>query len=235
MSDQDQSQSSGQEQRRENVRPQGERRDRHGARGRRFQQKESRRPEPALNMEELRELVELITEHGLTDFEFEREDFRIRLRRELGPTATAPTAPVAAAASTHTTQTSSPTASSPAPATPQVSPSAGTESPRGTAAAAAPSGTATTEAPRTPEDQGEALHTITSPIVGTFYRAPSPTAETFVRVGSHVEPNTIVCIIEAMKLMNEILAETTGVIEKIYVENGQPVEYGQPLFDVKKH
>src|SRR5213596_1038266 len=81
------------------------------------------------------------------------------------------------------------------------------------------------------EDQN--LHKITSPIVGTFYRAPAPTADSFVRIGSQVEPATVVCIIEAMKLMNEIQAETTGEVVKIYVENGQAVEYGQPLFGIR--
>ena len=75
---------------------------------------------------------------------------------------------------------------------------------------------------------------IPSPIVGTFYRAASPTADAFVKIGSIVEADTVVCIIEAMKLMNEIQAETTGEIAKIYVENGQPVEYGQPLFGIRK-
>jgi acetyl-CoA carboxylase biotin carboxyl carrier protein len=82
--------------------------------------------------------------------------------------------------------------------------------------------------------EDEDLHMIPSPIVGSFFRAPSPNAEPFVRIGSHVGPDTIVCIIEAMKLMNEIQAETTGVVAKIYVENGQPVEYGQPLFGIRK-
>ena len=77
------------------------------------------------------------------------------------------------------------------------------------------------------------LHIISSPIVGTFYRSPSPTAESFVRIGSRVEPSSVVCIIEAMKLMNEIQAETSGEVVKIYVENGQAVEYGQPLFGIK--
>jgi acetyl-CoA carboxylase biotin carboxyl carrier protein len=81
------------------------------------------------------------------------------------------------------------------------------------------------------EDQG--LHIITSPIVGTFYRSPSPTADPFIKIGSNVEPVTVVCIIEAMKLMNEIQAETSGEVAKIYVENGQPVEYGQPLFGIR--
>jgi acetyl-CoA carboxylase biotin carboxyl carrier protein len=84
----------------------------------------------------------------------------------------------------------------------------------------------------TQEDQD--LQIIPSPIVGTFYRSRSPNAEPFVTVGSQVDQDSVVCIIEAMKLMNEIQAETTGMVAKIYVENGQPVEYGQPLFGIKK-
>ncbi|HWS53382.1 MAG TPA: acetyl-CoA carboxylase biotin carboxyl carrier protein, partial [Pyrinomonadaceae bacterium] len=104
---------------------------------------------------------------------------------------------------------------------------------------AAPPAQAQAEAPAaateaTAEAPAEDLHIITSPIVGTFYRSPSPNAEPFVKAGSAVEPDTVVCIIEAMKLMNEIQAETAGTVEKIYVENGQPVEYGQPLFGVKR-
>ena len=81
--------------------------------------------------------------------------------------------------------------------------------------------------------QDQDLHIISSPIVGTFYRSPSPTADAFVKIGSNVEPETVVCIIEAMKLMNEIQAEASGEVVKIYVENGQPVEYGQPLFGIQ--
>jgi acetyl-CoA carboxylase biotin carboxyl carrier protein len=81
--------------------------------------------------------------------------------------------------------------------------------------------------------QDQDLHIISSPIVGTFYRSPSPTADAFVKIGSNVESETVVCIIEAMKLMNEIQAETSGEVVKIYVENGQPVEYGQPLFGIQ--
>ena len=78
------------------------------------------------------------------------------------------------------------------------------------------------------------LFKITSPIVGTFYRSPSPDKEPYVKEGSQVSPGTIVCIVEAMKLMNEIEAEVSGEVVKIYAENGQPVEYGQPLFGIKK-
>jgi acetyl-CoA carboxylase biotin carboxyl carrier protein len=81
-----------------------------------------------------------------------------------------------------------------------------------------------------PEEQ---LHTVTSPIVGTFYRAPSPTSDPYVTVGDRVAPGTILCIIEAMKLMNEIASDVSGEVIQIYPENGQPVEFGQPLFGIK--
>ena len=100
---------------------------------------------------------------------------------------------------------------------------------------AAPTEASRAEEKKKEEEESEAgLHIITSPIVGTFYRAASPQADPFVKVGSQVENDSVVCIIEAMKLMNEIQAETAGTVAKIYVENGQPVEYGQPLFGVKK-
>src|ERR1044072_3132123 len=85
----------------------------------------------------------------------------------------------------------------------------------------------------TEASQDQNLHIIPSPIVGTFYRSPSPSAEAFVKIGSNVEPESVVCIIEAMKLMNEIQAEATREVVEIYVENGQPVEYGQPLFGIR--
>lgn len=176
------------------------------------QQQQSRHGESALNMDELRELTELFSEHGLTDFEFENADIRIRLSRNPAPVAAPAIAPTVAPA---------PTVTVPQPTT---------------AAGAQPSASsAQPEAAQTSDTSAaEDLHVITSPIVGTFYRSPSPNAESFVKVGSTVEPATVVCIIEAMKLMNEIQAETSGTIEKIFVENGQPVEYGQPLFGVKR-
>ncbi len=80
------------------------------------------------------------------------------------------------------------------------------------------------------EEETQRLITITSPIVGTFYRAPSPDANPFVEIGSKVSKGQVLCIVEAMKLMNEIESEVDGIIVKILVENGQPVEYGEPLF-----
>ncbi|HEX7996789.1 MAG TPA: acetyl-CoA carboxylase biotin carboxyl carrier protein [Pyrinomonadaceae bacterium] len=186
------------------------------------QQQQHRRAEPTLNMEELRELVELIAQHGFTDFELEREGIRVRLRRELPSQATASTG---AASST-----------APAPPVPQAPPVQPATETRGSASAHA--ATTASQPPAEPAKTAAApeedLHIITSPIVGTFYRSPSPQSEPFVRIGSHVGPDTVVCIIEAMKLMNEIQAETTGEVAKIYVENGQPVEFGQPLYGIKK-
>ncbi|MBD0372326.1 MAG: acetyl-CoA carboxylase biotin carboxyl carrier protein [Pyrinomonadaceae bacterium] len=174
-------------------------------------------------MDELRDLVQLIAEHGFTDFELEREGFRVRLRRELAPQViSAPVQPHAIA-----------------PQEAAQTPAAAEASTAGSASAAQAS--ASHSQPRHPGAEAKAaasadegLHIITSPIVGTFYRSPSPTSEPFVRIGSHVDADSIVCIIEAMKLMNEIQAETTGEVVKIYVENGQPVEYGQPLFGIKQ-
>jgi acetyl-CoA carboxylase biotin carboxyl carrier protein len=178
-----------------------------GGRPEQRQQQSSRRAEPMLNLDEVRELTELFSEHGLTDFEFENADIRIRLSRNPAPAANAPVA-----------QHAQPThggAAHPSPST------AAQQQSEQQHAAATP----------VPEEE---LHIITSPIVGTFYRSPAPDADQFVKVGSHVEVGTVVCIIEAMKLMNEIESDAVGSIAKIYVENGQPVEYGQPLFGVTK-
>ena len=95
-----------------------------------------------------------------------------------------------------------------------------------------PAGAASAPAPAAAAEPtpGQAGHVIKAPIVGTFYRASSPTANPFVEVGQAVKEGQTVCVIEAMKLMNEIEADASGVIKAILVENGQPVEYGQPLF-----
>lgn len=99
------------------------------------------------------------------------------------------------------------------------------------APAAAPAPVATTAAaPAAAPAVDESLHTINSPIVGTFYRAPSPDADAFVQIGQHVNAGDTLCIVEAMKLMNEIEADASGTVKAVLVENGQPVEYGQALF-----
>jgi acetyl-CoA carboxylase biotin carboxyl carrier protein len=164
------------------------------------------KPDASVNMDELRELIALLRENDLAELELERVDFRVRLRREDTVATRLQATEPAPAAVRNATPT---TAAAPAPAHPGQQ--------------------AETQAS---EDQD--LHIIPSPIVGTFYRSPSPTADPFVKIGSSVKAETVVCIIEAMKLMNEIQAEASGEIVKIYVENGQPVEYGQPLFGIRQ-
>ncbi len=167
----------------------------------------------SVNMDELKQLIELIRTNDFTEFELEREGFRVRFSRgredDASEANAGGTAKTAASSATTTAAGQSAAAPSGTPAHP------------GAKAETAAS-----------EDQD--LHIITSPIVGTFYRAASPNVDSFVKIGSRVEHESVVCIIEAMKLMNEIQAETSGEVTKIYVENGQPVEYGQPLFGIKK-
>lgn len=158
--------------------------------------------EASLNMAELRELAELVNEHGFTDFEFENENIRVRLSKMTAP-----------------------------PVMQMVQPTPQTAAPAATQKFSGETKTETTDAVKPAEED---LHKITSPIVGTFYRSPSPDKEPYIKEGSQVSPDTTVCIVEAMKLMNEIQAETSGEVVKIYVENGQPVEYGQPLFGIRK-
>jgi acetyl-CoA carboxylase biotin carboxyl carrier protein len=181
-------------------------------RGRR---RRSRQPhlETSVNMDELRELIALIQENGFAEFELEREGFRIHVRRDLvGPEAAADSAGAQIA---------------------DISPP-----PNANAAGSGARASATPDHPgaraETAASEDQDLHMIPSPIVGTFYRSASPNSDPFVKIGSRVEPDSVVCIIEAMKLMNEIQAETSGEVVKIYVENGQPVEYGQPLFGIKR-
>ena len=101
------------------------------------------------------------------------------------------------------------------------------------AATTAPAATPAATSAEGPVDPDAGLHKITSPIVGTFYRSPGPDKDAYVSEGSNVSADTTVCIVEAMKLMNEIQAEVSGEIVKIYVENGQPVQYGERLFAIK--
>ena len=168
--------------------------------------------ESSVNMDELRELIQLINENDFTEFELEREGFRVRFRR--GGEISEATSGAFAAPRELTASGSAPAAD------------------HGVAVTSAPSHPGARAQTEASEDQN--LYIIPSPIVGTFYRAASPNSESFVKIGSTVEPESVVCIIEAMKLMNEIQAETSGEVAKIYVENGQPVEYGQPLFGIKK-
>jgi|GEM_PF-15947 len=174
--------------------------------------------ERELNLDELRELSELINEQGFTEFEIEREGFRLRISKQTFALPHVAVHPQSAAPQPFVAPTVTPSA--PPPAASAVD---------GTTTAPPPDAASGPQQP----GAGEELHKITSPIVGTFYRAASPTAEPFVQIGSRVGPDTVVCIIEAMKLMNEIQAETTGTVAEVYVEDGQPVEFGQALFGIK--
>lgn len=171
---------------------------------------------PGVDLAEVERLLDFMTEHGLEEFEYARGDLRIRLKRALAapqgdpvnrilpvPAAVQPAGPPTVAAAPEETE----------PALPAPAPG-----PAAAAPAAAPS---------------EEFHLIKSPIVGTYYAAPNPESEPFVKMGDVVQAGQTVCIIEAMKLMNEIEAEISGEVVRILVENGQPIEYGEPLFALR--
>ncbi len=173
-----------------------------------------------MNLKEIKDLIELVDDKGFAEFEIERQGFRLRISRfrESNPQIIQPAAaPIII--------------SSAVPGAPEIR-SSGAH--RGLIEAESSAGSRSDSSRNV--ESGEAqpeMHIIKSPIVGTFYSASSPTSEPFVRIGDHIEQDTVVCIIEAMKLMNEIQAEVSGDILRIYVETGQPVEYGQALFWVR--
>ena len=151
------------------------------------------------SLKEIRELIDLVVDRGLSGLEIEKSGFRLRIegRRPAGVEAS------------HATP-------APVGAHPASAP----------AAAAAPA--------RAPEPAPDSnVHVITSPIVGTFYRSPSPEAEAFAEVGARVGKGKILCIIESMKLMNEIESDVEGEVVEVYPRNGQPVEYGEKLFAIR--
>ena len=156
-------------------------------------------------IEHIEQLLRFMTEHNLEEFEYAQGDLKIRLKKPsgIGPRqVTVPEIIVAGASSLHSAPLE------PSPASP-------------------PASTAL-EGGRSSED----LHLVKSPIVGTYYESPSPGTEPFVRIGGYVETGQTLCIVEAMKLMNEIESDISGEVLRIFVENGQPVEYGQPLFGI---
>lgn len=160
----------------------------------------------ALKMHEIRELIRLIDESSIEEFEIDNDGTKVTIKK-------ASTGEVAASPQASANIVEAP----PAPAVPPTAPQVKTVS-----------------APQAEEEWDEAnLHKIVSPMVGTFYRAPAPDADPYVKEGDTVNSDSVVCIVEAMKLMNEIEAETCGTIVKVLVENGQLVEFGQPLFLVK--
>jgi acetyl-CoA carboxylase biotin carboxyl carrier protein len=165
-----------------------------------------------MNQKEIKELIELLVEKDITEFELERGDVKVHVRRG---SSSAPVVQVA----------------SPVPA---VQPIPMAVAPPGPAAPASglPSSPSAPAAEETASDAD--LFIVKSPIVGTYYEAPSPGTPPFVKVGDTVKEGQVLCIIEAMKLMNEIEAEVSGVLAKIVVHNGDPVEYGMPLFGIRK-
>jgi acetyl-CoA carboxylase biotin carboxyl carrier protein len=156
-----------------------------------------------VDLKDIKAIIDLMRKNALSEFELERQDFKIKLKRGV----TGPMVPM----------------EDPLPATyPMPAPPAGAS---GLPAAPGSAGAAAPPAP--------ALLEIKSPMIGTFYRAPSPDAADYVEIGTEVTPETVVCLIEAMKVMNEIKAEVKGVVTHILVENAKPVEFGQPLFRIR--
>jgi acetyl-CoA carboxylase biotin carboxyl carrier protein len=158
-------------------------------------------------LNELRELVEFLKANEIAEFDMEQDDLKVRIKFAGEPAAAAPAGGIDMA------QLSRLMAS--------AAPAAGHAS-----AVAAPA--AVSAAPA-----GEALHEVKSPIVGTFYESPSPGTPPFVKIGDQVEVGQVLCIVEAMKLMNEIEADVAGEVVKRIASSGQPVEYGQALFAIK--
>jgi acetyl-CoA carboxylase biotin carboxyl carrier protein len=167
-----------------------------------------------MTLSELKELIELVAEKGFAEFEVERSGFKLRIVANTAHALGFTTAP-----GEHGADGAAPVAPRPAASAASLAPQA--------AAAALPE-----PAPEEPAAD-DSLYIIKSPIVGTFYRSSSPTSEPFVKVGDNIDVGSVLCIVEAMKLMNEIESDTAGEVVKIFVENGQPVEYGQPLFGIR--
>ena len=158
-----------------------------------------------MNLKEIKELIDTLTEKDIAEFELERGNERIRIRR-----ATA------------------------ADSAPQISfASVAPALPAHTALALPAAASAALEASPPPAPEPEELHIVKSPIVGTYYECPSPGAPSFVQIGETVAAGQVLCIIEAMKLMNEIESDVAGVVEKRFVSNQQPVEYGEALFGIR--
>jgi acetyl-CoA carboxylase biotin carboxyl carrier protein len=160
-----------------------------------------------LDLEELKELLQILEEKEIAEFELEEEGMKLRIRKVAANHSAAHTAMLTPLVSTVAT-------------VPMV------------AASAAPAPAAPAEAP--PAEEAPPGHLVVrSPIVGTFYRAPDPNSPPYVNVGDHVRKGQVLCIIEAMKLMNEIEAEADGTVTDVHPESGQPVQYGDALFSLR--
>ncbi len=154
-----------------------------------------------MDLKDIKAIIDLMKKNSVTEFELEKQDFKIRLKRG--------------------------SANGSSPAVVYDDPPVLTYAPPPVAPAIPPVPAASPQVPASNELE------IKSPMIGTFYRAPSPESAPYVEVGVEVSPETVVCIIEAMKVMNEIKAEAKGVITQVMVENAKPVEFGQPLFKIR--
>jgi acetyl-CoA carboxylase biotin carboxyl carrier protein len=170
-----------------------------------------------LKIRELKELLTLISERNITEFELEEEGVRIKIRTVSSAPAPAPAAAAESSVASH-----------PAPAATQAQVLV---QPAGAGTAVSTSGAASGEAQ--PEVAEDGLIYVTAPMVGTFYRQPEPGAPPFVKEGDTVSTGQVLCIIEAMKLMNEIECEHQGELVKAFIDNGQPVQYGDRLFAIR--
>ena len=159
-----------------------------------------------MNFDEIKQILDMVREHELSEFELERDNFKIRIRKNATGQWTATMPPVS-----HVNYAPVMAAPMAPPAVPQ-----------------APTNPVLTSA-----DEDVDFAIVKSPIVGTFYRAPEPGAKSYADVGDIVKKGQVLCIIEAMKLMNEINSDVDGELVKVYVENGQPVQYGERLFAIK--
>jgi acetyl-CoA carboxylase biotin carboxyl carrier protein len=172
-----------------------------------------------INVEQLKQILDLVREHDLSELEIEQEGLRVKVRKD---TAGGHVIHPAAGTAAHLAAPAVRVAGAVAPALPAAT----------TAATAASAATAPT--PRTDHAESDIeLAVVKSPIVGTFYRSPEPGAPSFVEIGAIVKKGQVLCIIEAMKLMNEIDSEYDGEIVNVYVESGQPVQYGERLFAIR--
>jgi acetyl-CoA carboxylase biotin carboxyl carrier protein len=158
-----------------------------------------------MDLEKLKEILNLVREHELSELEIEQDGLRLKVRKDSTGSFGVVQAP-------HPVAAASPVAAAPPAGTPPVAPAA---------------------APVEAADNEVELAVVKSPIVGTFYRSAEPGAPSFVEVGTIVKKGQVLCIIEAMKLMNEIDSEYDGEVANVYVENGQPVQYGERLFAIR--
>jgi acetyl-CoA carboxylase biotin carboxyl carrier protein len=162
-----------------------------------------------MTLDDIKQILEMVREHELAEFELEQEGVKLRIKKDADRFVVGPPAalPIVAGPAAVPEAGASPVSPAPGPAAPVPVPANESESPE--------------------------LAIVKAPLVGTFYRSSSPEAAPYVEIGTVVHRKDVLCIIEAMKLMNEILSEYEGEVVKVYVENGQPVQYGERLFAIK--